>query len=257
MLYLVTDEGLFCLQKRNIWRFSLELDRSWVMEHFGSLLINFIRPSSSVPRLAVECSYRWHSVCFQARKKRAISRCSVCCTKLWICWVWSSAHNSSWATLNLESETPSSQEVLIDESYPLLPPCLLSSLPISVPPSLQEQLEERIKTLDIQLIKINTESELEIIEMKEKMDEVKVTITMATKGMRESLDKAETNIANLIKEVSMLATASPQERLFPLVQMIQKRPNIAGKITGMILVMDNSSNKSRPLWMSWPNTNNL
>ena len=82
----------------------------------------------------------------------------------------------------------------------------------------------RIKTLVIQLIKINTESELEIIEMKEKMDEVKVTITMATKGMRESLDKAETNIANLIKEVSMLATASPQEqkqildkRLFPLV----------------------------------------
>ena len=89
------------------------------------------------------------------------------------------------------------------------------------------------------------------------MDEVKVTITTAIKGMRESLDKAETNIANLIKEVSMLATASPYERLFPLVQMIQKRPNIAGKITGMILVMDNSSNKSRPLWMSWPNTNNL
>ena len=101
----------------------------------------------------------------------------------------------------------------------------------------------------IQLIKINTESELEIKEMKEKMDEVKVTITTATKGMRESLDKAETNIANLIKEVSMLATASPQEqkqildkRLFPLVQMIQNRPNIAGKITGIILEMHNSSN---------------
>ena len=85
--------------------------------------------------------------------------------------------------------------------------------------------------------------------MKEKMDEVKGTITTATKGMRESLDKAETNIANLIKEVSMLATASPQEqkqildkRLFPLVQMIQNRPNIAGKIIGIILEMHNSSN---------------
>ena len=44
------------------------------------------------------------------------------------------------------------------------------------------------------------------------MDEVKVTITTAIKGMRESLDKAETNIANLIKEVSMLAISSPLEQ---------------------------------------------
>ena len=44
------------------------------------------------------------------------------------------------------------------------------------------------------------------------MDEVKVTITSAIKGMRESLDKAETNIANLIKEVSMLAISSPLEQ---------------------------------------------
>ena len=44
------------------------------------------------------------------------------------------------------------------------------------------------------------------------MDEVKVTITTAIKGMRKSLDKAETNIANLIKEVSMLAISSPLEQ---------------------------------------------
>ena len=36
--------------------------------------------------------------------------------------------------------------------------------------------------------------------MKVKTADVKVSISTATKGMRESLDKAETNIANLIKE---------------------------------------------------------
>ena len=85
--------------------------------------------------------------------------------------------------------------------------------------------------------------------MKMKMDEVKVSVSTATKGMRESLDKAETNIADLIKEVSMLAISSPQEqkqilgeRLFPLVQQMNpdpSKPNIAGKITGMILEKEN------------------
>ena len=57
------------------------------------------------------------------------------------------------------------------------------------------------------MFKIKTESNLEIKEMKVKIDEVKVS-----KGMRESLDKAETDIANLIKEVSMLAISSPLEQ---------------------------------------------
>ena len=48
--------------------------------------------------------------------------------------------------------------------------------------------------------------------MKVKMDKVKVSISTATKGLRESLDKAETDIANLIKEVSMLAISSPKEQ---------------------------------------------
>ena len=55
------------------------------------------------------------------------------------------------------------------------------------------------------MFKIKTESNLEIKEMKVKIDEVKVS-----KGMRESLDNAKSNIANLIKEASMLAISSPQ-----------------------------------------------
>ena len=57
------------------------------------------------------------------------------------------------------------------------------------------------------MFKIKTESNLEIKEMKVKIDEVKVS-----KGMRESLDNAKSNIANLIKEVSMLAISSPKEQ---------------------------------------------
>ena len=57
------------------------------------------------------------------------------------------------------------------------------------------------------MFKIKTESNLEIKEMKVKIDEVKVS-----KGMRESLDNAKSNIANLIKEVSMLAISSPLEQ---------------------------------------------
>ena len=53
---------------------------------------------------------------------------------------WWSHSSSGWKTSKQVSDIQG-QEVLIDESYPLLPPCLLSSLPISVPPSLQEQLE--------------------------------------------------------------------------------------------------------------------
>ena len=75
----------------------------------------------------------------------------------------------------------------------LLPPSLPCSLPSSIPPG-------------------TTESDLEIKEMRVKMDKVKVSISTATKGMRESLEKAETNIANLIKEVSMLAISSPKEQ---------------------------------------------
>ena len=137
--------------------------------------------------------------------------------------------------------------VLVEESYPLLPSSLSPSLPPSLPPSLLGLMEERINTLEIQMIKIKTESDQEIKKMK--MDEVKISVSTATKGMRESLDKAETNIADLIKEVSMLAISSPQEqkqilgeRLFPLVQRMnpdQSKPHIAGKITGMILEKEN------------------
>ena len=115
--------------------------------------------------------------------------------------------------------------------------------------TVSNQFQLRIKTLEIQMIKIKTESDQEIKKMKMKMDEVKVSVSTATKGMRESLDKAETNIADLIKEVSMLAISSPQEqkqilgeRLFPLVQRMnpdQSKPHIAGKITGMILEKEN------------------
>ena len=71
--------------------------------------------------------------------------------------------------------------VLVDESYPSLTP--LTPLTPSLTLSLQKQLEEKIEGLEIMIQKIKTESDLELKELKGK------------------LEMAETKIGSLLKEV--------------------------------------------------------